>query len=184
FDEEYFCDLTSINDWSSKFPYSINSFCYPAIRSIFVLSDIFSMAKAGSFSKLRLSFAQVGSDTDAYRLFKVFGQSIFPGSVTAPGTRNNADLRPEISNSFESGINFSLFNSRLTADVNYYHNTTVNQVLEVPVDITSGYSYAFINGGKIRNNGVEIMLTGRPIRGDFSWTPTITWAKNNNKILE
>src|SRR5690606_18570278 len=34
------------------------------------------------------------------------------------------------------------------------------------------------------NDGLEIMLTGRPVRGDFSWTPTITWAKNNNKILE
>src|SRR5690606_6426259 len=184
FDDKIFVDLTARNDWSSTLPKGNNSYFYPSISSSFVLSDIFSMPKAVSFAKLRLSFAQVGSDTDAYRLFKVFGQSIFPGSVTAPGTRNNADLRPEISNSFESGINFSLFNSRLTADVNYYHNTTVNQVLEVPVDITSGYSYAFINGGKIRNNGVEIMLTGRPIRGDFSWTPTITWAKNNNKILE
>ncbi len=184
FDDKIFVDLTARNDWSSTLPKGNNSYFYPSISTSFVLSDIFTLPKAVSFAKLRASFAQVGSDTEAYRLAKVFGQSIFPGSVTAPGTRNNPDLKPEISNSFESGINFSLFNNRLTADVNYYHNTTVNQVLEVPVDITTGYSYAFINGGKIRNNGVEIMLTGRPIKGDFSWTPTITWAKNNNKIME
>lgn len=184
FDDKIFVDLTARNDWTSTLPKGNNSYFYPSISSSFILSDIFTLPKAVSFAKLRLSYAQVGNDTDPYQLYKVYTQSVFPGSVTPPGTRNNAELKPETSNSFESGINFSLFNNRLTADVNYYYNTTNNQVLRVPVDITTGYSFAFINGGKIRNDGVEIMLTGHPVRGDFSWTPTITWAKNNNKILE
>lgn len=184
FDDKIFVDLTARNDWTSTLPKGNNSYFYPSISSSFILSDIFTLPKAVSFAKLRLSYAQVGNDTDPYQLYKVYTQSVFPGSVTPPSTRNNAELKPETSNSFESGINFSLFNNRLTADVNYYYNTTNNQVLRVPVDITTGYSYAFINGGKIRNDGVEIMLTGHPVRGDFSWTPTITWAKNNNKILE
>ncbi len=183
FDDKIFVDLTARNDWSSTLPKGNNSYFYPSISSSFILSDIFNLPQQISFAKLRLSFAKVGNDTEPYRLYKVYNQSMFPGSVTPPSTRNNAELKPETSNSFESGINFSLFKNRVTADVNYYYSTTINQVLHVPVDITTGYSHAFINGGNIRNQGVEIMLTGHPVRGDFSWTPTITWAKNNNKVL-
>lgn len=184
FDDKIFVDLTARNDWSSTLPEGNNSYFYPSITSSFILSDIFELPQLVSFAKLRLSYAQVGSDTEPYRLYKVYSQSPFPGSAASPSTKNNDKLKPEISDSFEAGVNFSLFRNRLTADVNYYYNTTVNQVLRVPVDITTGYSFAYINGGKIRNDGLEIMLTGRPVRGDFSWTPTITWAKNNNKILE
>lgn len=184
FDDKIFIDITGRNDWSSTLPEGNNSYFYPSISSSFVLSDIFELPRQVSFLKLRASFAQVGDDTSPYRLSKVYGQSIFPGSATVPNTKANDKLKPEISNSFETGLNFSLFNSRITADLNYYSNTTNNQVLQVPVDITTGYSFAFINGGKIRNNGVEIMLTAQPTKGAFKWTPTLTWAKNINKILE
>src|SRR5690606_5913474 len=168
FDDKIFVDFTARNDWSSTLPKGNNSYFYPSISSSFILSDIFNLPQQISFAKLRLSYAKVGNDTEPYRLYKVYNQSMFPGSVTPPSTRNNAELKPEMSNSFESGINFSLFKNRVTADVNYYYSTTINQVLRVPVDITTGYSYAFINGGNIRNQGVEIMLTGHPVRGDFS----------------
>lgn len=184
FDDKIFVDITGRNDWSSSLPKGNNSYFYPSISSSFVLSDIFELPRAFSFAKLRLSAAQVGSDTDPYRLAKVFQPSIFPGSAELPSTRNNSDLKPEISNSFESGINFSLFNNRITADINYYNNITKNQVLRIPVEVSTGYNYTFINGGKIRNNGVEILLTGKPLRGSFKWEPSITWSKNNNKILE
>lgn len=184
FDDKIFVDITGRNDWSSSLPKGNNSYFYPSISSSFVLSDIFELPSQISFAKLRLSAAQVGSDTDPYRLSKVFQPSNFPGSAELPTTRNNSELKPEISNSFESGINFSLFNNRLTADVNYYYNTTKNQVLRIPVEVSTGYNYTYINGGKIRNKGIEILLTGRPVRGDFTWEPTITWSKNDNKILE
>lgn len=184
FDDKIFLDLTARNDWSSTLPKGNNSYFYPSVTSSFILSDIFELPDQISFSKLRVSFAQVGSDTEPYRLRKVYSQNIFPGSVTPPSTRNNNDLKPEISNSFETGLNFSLFSNRITADVNYYYNTTVNQVLRVPVDITTGYSYSYINGGKIKNEGIEVMLTGKPFRGNFKWTPTLTWSKNYNEILE
>lgn len=184
YDDKVFVDLTARNDWSSTLPKGNNSYFYPSITSSFILSDIFELPSQISFSKLRLSFAQVGSDTEPYRLYKVYSQNIFPGSATPPSTKFNHNLKPEISNSFETGLNFSLFKNRFTADINYYYNTTVNQVLRVPVDITTGYSYAFINGGKIKNEGIELMLSGRPFNGTFKWTPTVTWSKNYNKILE
>jgi len=94
-------------------------------------------------------------------------------------------LKPERTDSWEAGTNFGLFNNRINADVNYYHTTTKDQVLLVPLDVTTGFSSAYINGGVIKNSGVEVMLSGRPVVTDnFSWTSTVTWAKNKNEIVE
>src|SRR5690606_4499839 len=130
-----------------------------------------------------LSWAMVGNDTEPYRLQKYYESIDFPGSANAPTTLHNAELKPEISTSWEGGVDFSLFKNRINADVNLYNNITVNQVLRVPLDITTGYSYAYINGGKVRNRGIEVMLSGKPIANDnFTWTSTVTWAKNDNRI--
>lgn len=183
--DKIYVDITGRNDWSSTLPTDNWSYFYPSVSSSYVLSDIFTLPRAISFAKARLSWAMVGNDTESYRLHKYYATSEFPGSANAPTTLHNAELKPEISNSWESGLNFSLLNNRINADVNLYHNTTVNQVLRVPLDITTGYSYAFINGGTIRNKGIELMLSGKPVVSDnFSWTSTVTWAKNDNRILE
>lgn len=180
-----FLDITGRNDWSSTLPEENRSYFYPSVSTSYILSDIFNLPSTISFAKARLSWAQVGTDTDPYRIAKYYNQSPFPGSANAPSVLHNANLKPEISTSWEGGVNFSLFQNRITADVNLYHNNTVNQVLSVPLDITTGYSSAFINAGTIRNRGIEIMLSGSPVSNQhFTWTSTITWAKNENKILE
>ncbi|MFB2118939.1 SusC/RagA family TonB-linked outer membrane protein [Parapedobacter sp. 2B3] len=183
--DKVFVDITGRNDWSSTLPRENWSYFYPSVSSSFVLSDIFQLPAAISFAKARLSWAMVGNDTEPYRLQKYYESIDFPGSANAPTTLHNAELKPEISTSWEGGVDFSLFKNRINADVNLYNNITVNQVLRVPLDITTGYSYAYINGGKVRNRGIEVMLSGKPIANDnFTWTSTVTWAKNDNRILE
>lgn len=179
-----YLDLTGRNDWSSTLPTGNNSYFYPSVNSSFILSDLLQLPKAFSFAKARLSWAQVGTDTDPYRTAKYFNVSDFPGSTEAPSVLYNADLKPEISTSWEAGVQVMLFNNRIHTDVNFYTNNTVNQVLTVPLDITTGYTSAFINSGEIRNRGVELLLSGTPVASkNFNWKSTVTWARNENKIL-
>ncbi|WP_036602072.1 SusC/RagA family TonB-linked outer membrane protein [Olivibacter sitiensis] len=183
--DKIFVDVTGRNDWSSTLPAENRSYFYPSVSSSYILSDMIAMPSAVSFAKARLSWAMVGNDTDPYRLQKYYGQVDFPGSASAPTVLHNAHLKPEISQSWEAGLNFGLFNSRINADVNFYNNSTINQILAVPLDITTGYSSAYINAGKVRNRGIEVMLSGQPIANrNFSWTSTVTWAKNDNRVLE
>lgn len=183
--DKIFVDITGRNDWSSTLPSASRSYFYPSVSSSYILSEMVDLPHLFSFAKLRLSWAMVGNDTHPYRLHKYYSQTDFPGSTNAPTVLHNANLKPEISTSWEGGVDFALFNNRLNADVNFYHNVTVNQVLRVPMDITTGFSSAFINGGKVRNQGVEVLLSGRPVSTpDFTWTSTVTWAKNQNRILE
>lgn len=183
--DRIFVDVTARNDWSSTLPSNNRSYFYPSVSSSFVLSDLFTLPQAISFAKFRLSWAQVGNDANPYQTMKYFSSSVFPGSAEAPSRLHNANLKPEISTSTESGLNISLFKNRLTADINYYYNRSRNQILVVPRDVTTGYSSEVINGGLIENKGWELSLTASPVRNtDFQWNSTVTWAKNYNKILE
>ncbi|MFD2742226.1 MULTISPECIES: SusC/RagA family TonB-linked outer membrane protein [Sphingobacterium] len=183
-DNKVFVDITGRNDWSSTLPSANRSYFYPSISTSYILSEIFELPAILSFAKARASWAMVGNDTDPYRINKYFQPSPFAGSANAPSVLHNANLKPEISKSWEVGIDISLLNNRINADVNYYNNLSTNQVLRVPLDITTGYSSAFINGGKIRNRGIEVLLSGRPVVTEkFSWTATVNWARNRNKIL-
>lgn len=184
FDEKIFVDITGRNDWSSTLPTQNNSFFYPSVSTSFVLSDIFEMPEPISFAKLRVSGAQVGNDTDPYRTSKYYGQSEFPGSASVPSTLYNTNFKPEITTSFETGLEMIFFNRRLGFDVNFYISETKNQILEVPVDITTGYSSAVLNAGKVQNRGIELVLNGSPVKtNNFQWNSFITWAKNDNEVI-
>lgn len=180
-----FLDITGRNDWSSTLPLHNNSFFYPSVSTSFILSDLFTLPESISFAKFRLAAAQVGNDTDPYRTRKYYGTSEFPGSGSVPTLLHNTNFKPEISTSYETGLDIRFFNGRLGLDATYYHNITENQILEVPVDPTTGYTRAVMNGGKIRNRGVELMLSGSPVKTkDFQWNTFITWSKNQNRVLE
>ncbi len=182
---QIFVDITGRNDWSSTLPEKNNSFFYPSVSSSFILSDIFSLPKSISYLKYRLSFAQVGSDTNPYQTAKYFAQSSFPSSALATTTLYNADLKPELTASWETGIEYKMFNNRLGLDLTLYTSDTKNQIITVPTDITGGYNYQVINAGKVRNKGIEVMLTGTPIKNqNFQWDIIGNWNKNYNEVLE
>lgn len=180
----FFVDITGRNDWSSTLPAQNNAFFYPSISTSFILSEMFTLPRALSFSKVRFSAAEVGNDTDPYQTAKYYDRSEFAGSGELSNTLYNGKLKPENTISFEAGFENLFFNRRLGIDISLYRNTTENQILEVPMDPTTGYSRAVLNGGKVRNQGVELVLTGTPIQvKGFKWTSMVTWAKNSNRVL-
>lgn len=183
-------DGTIRNDWSSTLPVENNSFIYPSLTGSFVFSQlpVFKQLDWLSFGKLRLGWAQVGNDTDPYQLYKVYdAEQAFEGTpgYSLPNTKPNASLKPEITSSWETGLNLQFFKNRLGLDVTYYNNNSRNQILGVPVSSSFGYSNKIFNAGKINNKGIEVVLNGTPIKTEnFSWDATINWAKNKNKVIK
>lgn len=184
FDEKIFLDITGRNDWSSTLPFANNSFFYPSVSSSFLLNELFTLPQAVSFAKVRASWAQVGNDTRPYQTAKYYDR-IYGNSFTNSSTLFNADLKPEITASYEFGLDLRLYRNRLGLDVAYYNNNSRNQILAVPLDPVSGYSSALINAGLINSKGVEVKLTGRPIvRPNFSWNTTVIWSRNRSYVRE
>lgn len=184
FRDQVFIDITARNDWSSTLPKNNRSYFYPSISSSFILSDIFRLSKPIDYLKYRLSFAQVGNDAEPYSISKYYNANDFPGSSTAPRTLHNLDLKPEISKSWETGIELMMFRKRVGLDVTFYQTNTENQIIEVPTDQVTGYTSAIINGGEVRNRGIEVMLNLKPIRtANFTWQLIGNWAINENRII-
>lgn len=105
FRDYIFLDLTGRNDWSSTLPVENNSFFYPSVNTSFILSDMFDFkSEKFNYLKYRFSFAQVGNDTDPYKTSKYYSQNAFPSSATVPTTLYNPNFKPEITTSFETGI--------------------------------------------------------------------------------
>lgn len=179
-----FVDITGRNDWSSTLPSNNNSYFYPSVASSFIVSDIFELPQPISFLKYRLSYARVGSDAHPYQTSKYYSQSGFASSAITPTVMFNADLKPEITSSWETGFDLRLFGSRLGLDATYYMSGTENQILSLPNDIVTGYSSRVINAGEVRNRGVEVVLTGTPVKNtDFNWDINVNWSMNRNKIM-
>jgi Outer membrane receptor proteins, mostly Fe transport len=182
--DKLFLDVTGRNDWSSTLPKNNRSFFYPSVSVSAVMNELFAMPEAISLLKVRGSFAQVGNDTDPYKTSPYYGTSDFPGSAVVASTLYNQDFKPEISTNYETGFDFRMFHNRIGLDFTFYYNRTKNQILDAPMDPTTGYSKATINSGCVRNRGYEIQLNATPVASrSFRWNATFTWSKNENKIL-
>jgi len=184
YDEKIFLDVTGRNDWSSTLPYANNSFFYPSVSSSFLLNELFTLPKAVSFAKVRASWAQVGNDTRPYQTARYYDR-VYGNSFTNSSTLFNADLKPEITASYELGLDVRLFKNLIGVDFAYYNNNSRNQILAIPLDPVSGYANAVINAGLINSRGMELKLTGKPVsKRNFSWNTTLLWSRNRSYVRE
>lgn len=185
-----YLDATLRGDRSSTLPLNNNTYIYPSFSGSFVFSELIKNHNFLPYGKLRVSWAQVGSDTDPYQLGLVYTKSKFtyPGytlGYISNTTIPNRDLKPTRTNSYEMGLELKFLNSRIGLDFTYYNQTSRNQIMAMASSWASGYTYRMINAGEIQNNGIEIALNTRPIQTkDFSWDLNINFSKNNNKVKE
>ena len=89
---------------------------------------MFKLPAAISFAKLRGSWAQVGNDTRPYQTNRYYDR-IYSNSFTNPSTLYNADLKPEITSSYEIGLDLRLLNNRIGVDFAMFNNKSRNQIL-------------------------------------------------------
>lgn len=180
----WYLDITARNDWSSTLPVENNSYFYPSASLSFVMSELVDLGRHVEFFKLRASAAQVGTSTDPYRLDRYYSYSGFDASLTNPGTISNANLKPEIVTSYEAGFDTRLFNGRVNFDATVYHTESVNQIINVPVDASTGFTSALLNAGQINNTGFEIMASFTPIRrSNFQWNTRLNWDTNRSQVV-
>ena len=194
-----FLNLTGRNDWSSTLPKDNRSFFYPSINSSFVFTEAFDLAgDILSYGKLRVNYAQVGSDEAPYQLaFRyfpindIFGQygtgADFPfggrTGFSATGTLPPLNLRPQNQKSFEVGTEIQFYDGRYGIDFTYYDVRTEDQILSIPTPLTTGFGALRTNIGEVSNKGFEVSLNLNPIRTrTFDYVSTINFTQNRNTV--
>lgn len=195
-----FLTFTGRNDWSSTLPKDNRSFFYPGVQGSFVFSELFNkdLRKWFNFGKFRISWGQTGNDADVYEIAPYYSLASFNstgwGTVTFPLKGVNAyslgnqlgssSLQPEISTEFDVGFNVAFLNNRINLDFEYYNKNSDKQIFTLPSDPATGYTSMVMNLGKIRNRGVEALLTLKPIvTKDFDWTTAFSWTLNRSKVI-
>ena len=182
-----YLDATLRGDQSSTLPIENNVYIYPSFSGSFVFSELLK-SNLMPYGKFRLSWAQVGSDTDPYQLGLVYTKSKFtyPGYTIGyinNSTMPNKNLKPTKTNSFELGLEMKFLNNRIGLDFTYYTQNSKNQIMGMASSWTTGYNYRLINAGEIENKGIEIALNTRPVQlKDFSWDLNLNFSKNSNKV--
>ncbi|MEZ4884359.1 MAG: SusC/RagA family TonB-linked outer membrane protein [Chitinophagales bacterium] len=188
FKDFLFLDVTGRNDWASTLPVAENSYFYPSVNLSLSLVEALGLSSNFDLLKVRGSWAQVGSDTDPYRLATTFQSATSWNGVPRFTEGNNlppAVLKPERTTSIEVGLESRMFLNRVGLDVTYYNAATDDQILSVDSSPTTGYSFRTLNAGTIENNGVEVMLNVTPIKTtDFSWDLTLNWSKNTSTVKD
>lgn len=181
----YYLDATVRNDWSSALP--DQSFLYSSIGGSVVLSELMN-SNAIDFAKVRLSYATVGNDVAAYvandRTDNHSISSVTGLNVNRVGPIPGSSLEPEVSKSFEAGLDFRTWNNRLSVDLAYYNTHTTNQYLRISAPAGSGYSQYLVNAGDVQNSGLEIFLGLDAVESsDFNWNVGLNFAANRNEII-
>nr|WP_321452635.1 SusC/RagA family TonB-linked outer membrane protein [uncultured Carboxylicivirga sp.] len=184
--EYLYLDVTARNDWSSTLPADNRSYFYPSVGLTAVLSDMLNIeSNFLTFLKARGSYAQVGNDTDPYRLSNELLYYGFNGGVVQSSTtNNNSELKPEISTSKEVGVDARFFGNKIGLDFTYFQTNTKDQIFTINVPEVSGYANEVVNGGEIKNNGFEITFNADVLhRADFTWDLSANFAKYQTKVL-
>jgi TonB-linked SusC/RagA family outer membrane protein len=202
FNQTYYLTGTLRNDWFSTLSPDNRSIMYPSVSGSYIFSEHLTHAKWLNFGKLRLGYAEVGSDGDvapySNQLFYIpnanfinnpngqpvpVGTSAISNNVTGT-TLPNTNLKPSRIAELEAGLEMRLFNNRVNIDLAVYRKITSDQIVLVQISDASGYLNRPINSGKSRNRGFEAMLNLVPVKSaDWSWEFTANTSYNITKVL-
>jgi len=188
YDEFLYLTFTGREDVSSTLPVKNNSFFYPATSLSFVFTELPAVKKLNwlSFGKLRASWGQSGKDarTAYITKTKLIAQTTTGGGFATDVTAGNPDLVAEFTTSKEVGMELGFFNNRLSFDFSLYENLSDKQITAPRLSYATGAILGYINSGKIRNRGFELLIKGTPIKTkDFTWDISANISRNRGYIL-
>lgn len=191
YDDRYLFKFAFRNDGSSrlgnnKFDFFPGiSFAWNAHNETFFKES--SLAKTINRLKPRLSYG-VSGNQDVLSNYGVYGsygsQGVYNGQT---GYANSGlptlDLLWEKSTTFNTGLDVSLFNNRLTLIADVYSRDIKDKLANLTLPFYTGFSSILTNNGTIRNKGFELQVNGDIIRNkDFSWNVGATFTTNRNYV--
>lgn len=186
-----FLDLALRGDWSSTLPPDNWNYWYPSASMGFIFTDAFNIeSPIMQYGKVRAGYAVAGNDAAPYQTSQTINSldntfndvNLYYLSTTLA----SPTLKPEMTKSFETGLEMKFLGNRLGFDLTLYKSNTFNQLMSVPVEYSSGYNNWYKNAGNIENRGIELQMYGTPVSSGsgLKWNINFNWWKNKNEVVE
>lgn len=189
--EMLFLDVSARNDWASTLALTGNqSYLYPALGLTAIVSEMVKMPEAISFAKVRASSSKTSNEVP-YNV--VNPQNSIGGAGTPSGiggiNRNTqvpfTGLKPEEITSNELGAEMRFLKGRIGMEFTYYSDISKNQFLTLSAPSGSGFTFYYVNAGKITNKGFELTLDAEAVKtSNLTWKSSVNLSQNKNKIVE
>ncbi|MHA7131544.1 SusC/RagA family TonB-linked outer membrane protein [Algoriphagus namhaensis] len=188
-------NLSARNDWTSTVEPENRRILYPGASVSFIPSTAFNWnSSTVNDLKLRLGYGTSAGFPRPYRTRNILNQTARAfdrdGSVTTThavnNTLGNPNLKPELHEEIEFGIEAVMFNNKLRFDLSLYEKNTNDLITQAPIDPSTGFTSTAINIGKIRNRGIEFQGTVTPVStaSGFTWNSTINWSMYRTVTME
>ncbi|MCK6617842.1 MAG: SusC/RagA family TonB-linked outer membrane protein [Cyclobacteriaceae bacterium] len=191
-----YLNLTGRNDWSSALEKGNNSQFYPSVSASFIATDAFSNLKSNTLNFLK---ARVGVGTSANypapygtrtviasnaRSFVDAGNNVI-STHQISNFLGNLNLKPELYQEIEAGIEAKLLNERIAVDLTAFNRRTLEGIVNAPIDPSTGFTSTLLNQGKIDNKGIEAIITGTPIKlsSGFQWDVTLNFTLIRTEVV-
>lgn len=191
-DNKYLLTITGRLDGSSKFGSNNKYGFFPSLALAWKLHEEDFIKDLGTFStlKARLSFGIIGnqeiSSFTSLATVGSVGEGIFDLNEIYKGQEPlrypNPNLRWERTSQFDAGLDMEFNQGRLGVVLDFYQKRTTDLLLFTPLPTTTGFSGYLSNIGGLKNTGFEIAANSRNLTGEFSWTTSVNFSINRNKI--
>jgi TonB-linked SusC/RagA family outer membrane protein len=188
-----YLSATGRNDIISTLPTENNSFFYPSISASVVVSQFTKLPEWFTYLKARGSWSRVSSATlndnaYTYSYLPSYNKGTTWNNLPSLSYGDailNANLRPQTSDSWEVGLDAKLFKNRFSLEATYYQTKDYNNIVSIPVSISSAYNSQLQNGNAYQRKGLELVLSGSPIRNkNFRWDITANLSKYRRYLKE
>ncbi len=197
YDEKYMLSVMMRADGSSTFAPGKRWGYFPSVSAGWVMSNEKFMESTRDwldFLKIRASWGQNGNcrianfQYLASVAYPVNGQYFFTNDKTTVSQGayatilSNPDITWETSEQVDLGLDANFFNSRLNVNLDFYRKTTKDWLVKAPILASHGTGAPFINGGDIRNQGVELGLGWRDTYNGFYYSVNLNTSYNQNEV--
>lgn len=182
------------DDGSSKFGPNNRYGLFPSGAIAYRLTDEDFIKNLNTFSdlKLRVSYGVTGNDRIPNLLylgtFTNYNTVVSTNGVLQPGVEPaslpNPNLKWESTAQFDAGLDMGFVNGRVNVTLDVYNKLTSHLLTQIPIGQQNGQSSEWINGGSIRNQGIELGINTVNVRSQgFSWNTSFNFAYNNQKCV-
>lgn len=185
--DKYLLTFTGRSDESSKFPKSNRIGYFPSVGVAWQAKEEKFLKDVSWLSelKLRASAGYTGTQNLGDNLFyTLYTPAAYAGTNALIASQlGNDRIKWESTLQKDAGIDFALFNSRITGVIGYYEKNTSDLLMTLPVAESAGFTSALVNVAEISNRGLEIDLRGDIIRKkDFNWNLAVNVSGNRSKV--
>ena len=176
--------VTGRNDWASQLTHSPQaSFFYPSVGLSAVITEMLKLPDWVDYLKVRGSFSSVGNPYPRFLTYPTYSYDANKQDWKSQTNYPIGKLYPERTDSWEVGLDATLFKDFKLSGSFYYANT-YNQTFDPRLPVSSGYDKLYVQTGYVRNYGFEAMLSYGHRWGDFGWDSSFTFSANKNEIVE